>query len=347
MKRDEYTQRDDSPDGVVGASGDVLEATPPPPCNTGAQNAKRNLGACFDYCRITVPETDVRQVAKSLPDFEFSSCDYGRFGYRKMLVAEGCSVLYDGREDMGVHVDLTGDGCRFMESARDDFEWASFLHGMKERNARFTRMDVAFDDKRGDRTIEQIRRKFQKQHVATTARSFMPFQRVAIGGNTSYGMTIAIGSRASDTYARFYCKQGQLNELFPGIKFDPWLRFEFEFKKERADVIGSLGAVDDWEKIRGACRAYVEIQRTKVRAKDPGRGTIEPWYDELLGQAPKWRMPRGEFECKTAAQKRAWLLRFVSGTVVDVIKAEGGDQAILNDIRDAGLQMRNGGRSSD
>ena len=89
--------------------------------------ANSDLTASIDWLEFTLLKIDLASVIKQflqLPEAEFTSLDKGRFGYRKQQKWQqgNVFVLYnatDGSDEMGIHVMLTGTGCRDYEVHHD------------------------------------------------------------------------------------------------------------------------------------------------------------------------------------------------------------------------------------
>ena len=87
-----------------------------------------------------------------LQDVEFESLK-GFYGYKDRLYYDGISIHYNGRDDMGVCVEMSGKGCRTWEkygSADYDALFSEILENYSDdsekRNMNLTRLDVAYDD---------------------------------------------------------------------------------------------------------------------------------------------------------------------------------------------------------
>lgn len=82
----------------------------------------------------------------------------GHYGYKSALQFGGMWIMYDGRDDMGICVEMSGQGCRQFETSSINFNLsflASFL-SVNPEDYHITRLDVAFDDvdKNGDGLLD-------------------------------------------------------------------------------------------------------------------------------------------------------------------------------------------------
>ena len=82
----------------------------------------------------------------------------GRNGYRQRYFFENISILYDGADNMGVCVDMSGTGCRAYETY-STIGLNSLLRQLHDapEDYNITRLDMAFDDHTGILDIDVLR----------------------------------------------------------------------------------------------------------------------------------------------------------------------------------------------
>src|SRR5699024_9326457 len=77
----------------------------------------------------------------------FQEIDRGMLGYKDQKTYKNISVLWNGNKDMGVHIIISGQGCR-------QYETENNLIGLIDRinkvEGKVTRIDLALDDIKGD-----------------------------------------------------------------------------------------------------------------------------------------------------------------------------------------------------
>ena len=76
------------------------------------------LSVCVDWLAFTITElSSVRQVIEFLGFdlIQFSQAPRGAMGYKSMYKLDGypVSVLYDGSEGMGIHVNISGSAVAY------------------------------------------------------------------------------------------------------------------------------------------------------------------------------------------------------------------------------------------
>ena len=165
----------------------------------------------------------------------------GLNGYRDRLYYDGVSICYNGREDMGVYVNMSGHGCRaFERDGNGDYD--SIFHEIIEnwseeadkRNMNITRLDIAYDDFRGLLDLEAI---FADVHAQNFVSRFNDWQAI----DSNNGACVIHGSRSSNILVRIYDKKAESH----ADDVDHWVRCELQLRSVNAlGFICSEGSVD-------------------------------------------------------------------------------------------------------
>ncbi len=80
----------------------------------------------------------------------------GMHGYMDWLTFGGVNIHYNGREDMGVWLEMSGQGCRTFESFGSGDYDGLFCYVLENpEELHITRLDVAFDDHTGILDMER------------------------------------------------------------------------------------------------------------------------------------------------------------------------------------------------
>ena len=192
----------------------------------------------YDYISFSSKIHDPVSVIEmlGLADCNFEHMN-GINGYKDRLFFSDISVCYNGREDMGIFVNMSGQGCRAFETyGNGDYDvlFAEIIDNYdpdgNKRQMNLTRLDVAFDDFDGVLDLDIILNE-------TIARHFvMRFNKGSVEfpfGNSEEedgGITIYYGSKSSDTRIRIYDKkeEQQRDDL------DHWVRCELQLRRENA-----------------------------------------------------------------------------------------------------------------
>ena len=215
------------------------------------------LSVTCDYLRFTFPVgVTVLQVFDFL-GFDtdlFMLSSHGGDGYKRMYVCyqSNIRIYFDGREDMGVHVAVSGSSISyFLKLLRSSFSegfdvpYSDFeffiliLQFLRDYGCRFTRFDLACDDIGNNYfSVDGIKNFYDNNQLLSRFRSIQHIKNQDISSHTIIGNTLNIGSRKSDTFLRIYDKQLELNNSDSGLNIDyPWTRWEFEFKGKKADIV--------------------------------------------------------------------------------------------------------------
>ena len=186
-------------------------------------------------CKLGNPLEVIELVG--LGSLDFSETERGRYGYDLGYTVDGLiNVFYSAkRSDMGVHVEMTGQGVRKYETLMElqGATWAQVFEHLRSF-ATFSRIDLALDEYEGlvgfDDIIEKIE---QGEHVGR-CRSFK-----VISGRDSYGKhtgtTIYMGSNKSDIMLRVYEKNFERQQKGYEVEAPIWNRWELVLKHEKAN----------------------------------------------------------------------------------------------------------------
>ena len=132
------------------------------------------------------------------------------------------SIHYNGRADMGVWVELSGQGCRTFETLSDR-GWADLFQWIDTQQLKITRLDVAFDDHTGILKMGQI---FEDTRLQNYVSRSDYWETVL----SSKGSTVQIGSPQSKVLIRIYDKAAE-RHCEPGTH---WIRVELQLRDDRA-----------------------------------------------------------------------------------------------------------------
>ncbi len=325
---------------------------------------KNGLESCVDWLAFTVTDSfSVQQVIEWLGfDFmQFSQAPRGAMGYKSMYRLDGhpVSVLFDGADNMGIHVNISGSavGCcvaayrRKLQQMDDlpegseDVDMAAlrrFLSDIMEIG-HITRLDLAVDDK-GDGqyfTCTELEKYLQNGNVVSKFRKWHTDIDYRMGGGI-IGYTIYLGSRKSDCFLRIYdkrleqeAKRQKQEEKCPEIphddamsvppqeeKSEPWTRWEFELKDERAAAAarmlvagGEIGTV-----VVGVLANYFRI--IEFTDENRSRCAVLPKWAAFIDGVESIRLYVPE-EPKNLDDKLEWIDKQVLPTVVGLVLAFG------------------------
>lgn len=138
------------------------------------------------------------------------------------------------RHDMGICLDMSGQGCRNFES-HSSRSWLDLITdafrcmGVVGASMSVTRLDLAYDDHSMLLNIWQLRREVEDRMYVSKSRKARIIWSDDLDEDI-HGLTIEIGSRASPVLIRIYDKAAERG-------FGPekhWIRVELQLRAERA-----------------------------------------------------------------------------------------------------------------
>lgn len=193
----------------------------------------------IDWLCFTTKDTDPAPMIRWLG---LENCGFietkGHYGYKKAFQFGGIWIMYDGSDEQGICVEMSGQGCRQYEtSGIYELSWLCDYLANHSDKYHITRVDVAFDDidhdeygglldmleidrcAREDLYISRFRSKsgqWSGKHSDTEAPD-----RLAL--------SVYFGSAQSDTRFRLYDKSLERGDL--GYH---WTRFEMQLRDKSA-----------------------------------------------------------------------------------------------------------------
>lgn len=300
------------------------------------------LSASIDWLEFSVhdlPYTTVIEDVLHLGAGDFTLLAGGRFGYQKQIKwADGnVFILFNDQDtpqaqSMGVHVMITGKGCRAYSQVHDLKALLVELTARKPA-AVFTRVDLAIDDM-ADRLVN-----FDRIHDAAIAGHFTSRwskwdelnSRQCTTGEFR-GRTMYFGSQSSAIFCRIYDKtlerKAKSKEEKPVA--DHWTRLEVVFKKERAQqLVGHLvGGMPVGVAIRGVLKQYIRFLVPSDRDTNKARWASAPWWDHLLAGVESLSLTFKP-ETRSIEEMASWVEKQISPTIAAIMTAHQGDLAWL------------------
>lgn len=139
------------------------------------------------------------------------------------------SAEQKARNDMGICLDMSGQGCRTFEEFSHK-SWFELLEGIYRFGGRVsvTRLDLAYDDHVGLINIWKIRRDVEDRNYRSKSKKsrviWSDDQVQDIKGNT-----VEVGSKSSPVMIRIYDKAAER-----GFKNRHWVRIEIQLRQDRS-----------------------------------------------------------------------------------------------------------------
>ena len=233
-------------------------------------------------------------TAEQVIDFlGVSGCSWiemcGHYGYSQALYCGGIWIMWDGRtDDMGICVEMSGQGCRQFES----YSAKSFAQlfddvAADEQQYHVTRLDVAFDDidkdGKGLLDIVQICKyaysgryvgKFTKSHPEVDVDTDQ-------NGIVTRAHSCYFGSPQSEVRIRFYDKAQERG----GLGYH-WIRCELQLRRDRA--LAFIKRNETWgERFFGVINNYVRLIIPSKTDSNRRRAPSPVWWEKFLNSVEK------------------------------------------------------------
>ena len=244
----------------------------------------------FDWLTFTShcdsPETIMQLLG--LQQVPWQKMEKGRNGYRQRYFFENISILYDGADNMGVCVDMSGTGCRAYESY-STINWTELIDVLFFNSGDYnvTRLDMAYDDHTGILDIDVLRDDTDDHMYVSRSKTW----KVEYG---SKGTTIYHGSPKSDMYIRIYDKAAERD-----LENVHWIRVELQMRDEIAQgFIAGLMRNPVGVHFRGVLHNYLRYVVDPGIDSNMSRWPIAKYWSDLLegvGQIRCWSDPGVEY----------------------------------------------------
>lgn len=321
-----------------------------PYTNRGVGRTLENgLRACVDWVEATFKNVSPALLIADILQLDpssFSSCN-GQNGYRRCLRNGKISVYYDGTEDMGIHLEMKGRGCREYEGY-DQLSWKDLFDRMLSSGASFSRLDVAIDDFVGFFTINGIVRKIKNQELVSRFKKAVRFETITINTGKAKGATVYFGAATSDIQIRMYDKLSERIDTDYKVPDDInfWNRTEIQLRNKHAQTVAQiLETEEDGEFTieKTVCGILKEYLRFTVKGVDSNkrRWKTAPFWEKFLGEVEKLPLTTNEKKQPTIEDKKNWIDKQVAPSLAMIYEACGGDLGQIETIITEGRRRLN------
>jgi len=312
-------------------------------------NEKQELDAVIDWVQVTFKELDHNDIMNYILQFDKELMTHeskGRFRYAGKWVFGGIEILTPPNDylEMGFHIYMTGSACRSFEIylRAQKRTWFDFFRDCLSYNGKFTRLDIAIDDRKPYLEIREIGQKIKKKECVSKFRNWT----FVDGGTTTggeAGCTVNLGSRESLCSMAFYEKNYEQSKKtgFAVETYGAWNRYEVRLRKEMA-----TNCVTELVKRNNPCFIGLEIINYYIRLvvqngtdENRSRWKIwEPWqkFIDGIGQLKLSMYPAP----RTLEQKKQWIENYVAPTLkmIQIADDNLGEEFLKKVIEEATLK---------
>ena len=242
---------------------------------------------------------DVLSRLQDLTGIDPVAMPRGARGYRVVHRLGPVVVFSEGNEDMGVSVEVEGEGCELLGFDGLTSLWADL-------DLRISRIDLAADgapftpaESWAAWTAGQVRTKVKASTRATAGREAW---RSGAWMQNAEGDTATFGSPRSNRLVRVYDRRGTT-------------RVELQVRKEAAEAVASdvfLRPVEELPRaILGHIRAFVDFVDVEADS-NIGRAPLLPFWDAFCGHVEKAQVRLTGSTLKTFEKVDQWIRRQVA-----------------------------------
>lgn len=261
-----------------------------------------------DWLTVTFHDIQVSDVKRLLgldaPDIDWDERLVFQDGYPRQCTFANITIRYGAdnaenytndkdksaadkvRYDMGISLNMSGNGCRSFETYGSG-DWLDLFTRIcnLETRAVFTRLDLAFDDHTGILDINRIRQDVEDRNY-TGSPKIASFVWKDDQETDIQGLTVYVGSRKSPIFVRIYNKAAER-----GFNDRHWIRVEICMRKDRAmaAVAEILKLQDVGKTFCGVLRNYCCF-RESAADTNKSRWPIADYWEKLLQGAERIRL---------------------------------------------------------
>lgn len=229
------------------------------------------------------------------------------------------------RTDMGVCLNLSGQGCRTFEE-HSTVGWMSLFELIEKYHGNITRLDIAYDDHMGVIDIYRFACDIKERNYRSKSKHadvlWSDDQE-----NDIQGLSVYVGAKSSDVLIRVYDKAAER-----GYKDRHWIRVELQLRHDRASAAmdqilqhESIGSVSS-----GVLRNYLTVC-VPSGDSNKSRWPVAYYWERIIGQMETirlWAAPGEPYnfhkaEDQMVKQYCQFLLTFkeIHGTMADLLEA--------------------------
>nr|WP_320116231.1 replication initiation factor domain-containing protein [uncultured Desulfuromonas sp.] len=300
---------------------------------TGSLNTIAQAEISIDWLAFTFPITskvkdvDLLPVVLGLTNHPVNHCPRGLNGYSAMFEVGGAKVLYKGSPEMGIHIVLSGRCLR--DNYPDPLE---LIQHVLMLGARFSRIDIAFDDYVGHIPIRRVRKSVQKGCCVGKSKKYHVLEEGKLSSGEIIGQGVQIGVRTSSVIVRFYDKRlERLKALqddpdFQGKLPDQWNRCELEVKNNAAQELAKqLYTIEDLRSVAlRVLNEYVSFRIPNAKDSNRSRWKVTEWWYKFVDLVKGICLSKAKNE-STEDSKRRWFVKQVAPSFAYLLHRFGAD----------------------
>lgn len=263
-------------------------------------------------------------------------------GYANSVRFENINIYSEGQAGQGIHVDITGQGCRYLETlqgVQNEFSWKTLLSDVHSMNGKFTRIDIALDDFNRRFYIPDIFTKCLNGEITMKFQSWTPDGYFNADGKAKSGMTLYFGSDTSRFQICMYEKNRQMEVD------EDWTRTELRFRKDRAEDIAKIITAQDEQGdyfyelgtiCAGILKYYITFRDRSPTDMNKRRWKVSRFWEDFLKDVEPIKLA-SRFPIRSIPKKKVWLESQVSKTMfMSLLAYKGINDNWLREVLEEG-----------
>lgn len=286
-----------------------------------------------DACEEAIDQNYIIENLLMLDPGKFKECK-GMYGYRSGVTYNYVSVYYDGTFEMGYHIQVTGKGCRFLDSI-DGFDWAKLFSVILGFGCKVSRLDIAIDDTEY-LNISKIKYYIKNKLFVSRFGSCSIIDDTKLKTGEVLGETIYLGRKISEFFIRIYDKNLESDGSIKSVRFETVMRNDratmFVQEYMKPENFGNIGFL-----IRKVINNYIRF--VKNVEKHSSRSINAEWWENFIVTAEKCKLSKGRSEL-TLEKVCDWLEKQVASSLKLISRTKGElyiyniiDKATMNDTQ--------------
>lgn len=288
-----------------------------------AEDARDNL-ILFDWFSFTTTKFSVDELISftGLSNCDFVTSLKGARGYRRKYYFDGINIHFDGREDMGVWFEMSGQGCRVFEE-NSSLSWSQLFTFVLQHGCHITRLDVAYDDHTGVLPLDDIVSDIMADHYVSKKAGVMI--DLDIKDHIRNGYTVSVG-KAMDFMIRIYDKAKERGIQDPDAH---WVRCEFQLRDDKAlTFLQAVGPQLDQEPIG---EVFAGVLNNYFRLVSPSndsnrwRWSMIPYWENFVRDAQRVSLYTKLETEYNAARACAFVFNQAGNAIDAIVKGIGRD----------------------
>lgn len=306
--------------------------------NTGVLNTTGvSLGALVDYVSWTFSSLARPEQAIEALGFDesvFERLQHGRYGYLYGIAYSSIALYYGtppNCSDMGVHLEMSGTGCRTAEQFSTFVSWQDFCSRLISFDGHGTRTDVALDDFDRHLSLRTVQRSIEHGEYCGKFRTSINTRKFNLADGSSIGETIYFGSLSSDFCVRFYDKKAERYSKGYVDLPDFYNRYEVQLRRGRADAcLRAIAAGHSpADIVLGLLHNSVSF-RVDNGDKNKSRWPVAKWWSRFVGDVSKVSFYTPP-DFPTVLSKLHWVSRSTIRSLAVIISGFDGDADLIFD----------------